>query len=395
MTSRKTSPPAADSTGTRGLADIAGLLNHTQSIIAFSTFGLFVLSTVVALYFGRTLLMPLLFAVVLWLVLAPLVRRLVRRGLPRHLGAGVVVVALAALVVSVGLTLATPASEWLDRAPQVARQVRANLEVLRRPVAAVKSASEAVEDAATMNDPREKQVVIKAPGRLDLVLAALPMVALETMLTLILLYLMLATDPRVRGTIVCAFRAPRLRFAAAHALRHIEREVSAGLATMTIINAGLGTATAIAMHLLGMPNALLWGVLAAVLNYVPYLGPLVVGAVIGVVGLLSQPTLADAGLAVAAYFALNLVESQLVTPIALGRRLTLSPIAILVAVSFWGLLWGAMGALLAVPLLVVGKVALGEFRRSMERSRPVPLAAAGPTAPRQDAATAALPSHPG
>jgi len=376
MAARKT-PPDAPETGRPLLADIAGLLNHTQSIIAFSTFGLFVLAMIVALYFGRTLLMPLLFAIVLWLVLAPLVRAMARRGIPRAAGAGIVVVALAALVASIGVTLISPATEWFDRAPQVARQVRAKLDVLRRPVAAVKSASEAVENATTMEEPKEKekQVVIKAPGRLDVVIAALPMAVLETMFTLVLLYLMLATDRRVRRTIVCGFRSPRMRFVAAHALRHIEREVSAGLVTMTIINAGLGAATAVAMHLLGMPNGLLWGVLAAVLNYVPYLGPMLVGAVIGVVGLLSQPTLGDAGLAVAAYFALNLIESQLVTPIALGRRLTLSPIAILVAVSFWGLLWGAVGALLAVPLLVVGKVALSEFRRSVSRTDPAPIAA--------------------
>jgi predicted PurR-regulated permease PerM len=150
----------------------------------------------------------------------------------------------------------------------------------------------------------------------------------------------------------------------------IQRQTSRYLLTITLINAGLGVAQGIAMYFVGLPNPLLWGVMAFVLNFIPYVGALLGAGVVGLVALISFDSMTHAAVAPLVYLALTAVEGQVVTPSVLGRSLVLNPLVIFVAVMFWGWLWGVPGALMAVPLLVVLKAicdnveswgALGEF----------------------------------
>ena len=138
--------------------------------------------------------------------------------------------------------------------------------------------------------------------------------------------------------------------------RQIETEVSTYLATITLINLILGLAVWGLMTLIGLPNPLLWGVLAAVANYIPYLGAIVMMAVLTMVGFLTFPDLGHALMPVGAFIGLNVLESYLLTPLILGRRLTLNPVVIFLGLTFWGWIWGITGALLAVPIMVVIKI---------------------------------------
>jgi predicted PurR-regulated permease PerM len=141
----------------------------------------------------------------------------------------------------------------------------------------------------------------------------------------------------------------------------VEAEVSRYLFTITLINFGFGAAVGISMAIIGLPNAVLWGVGAALLNYVPYLGALVGIALAALVGLITFPTLTMAALPPLAYFVCNSIEGTVVTPLVVGRRLELNPVAILVALAFGGWMWGIVGALIGVPLLVVVKVFCDHF----------------------------------
>lgn len=152
--------------------------------------------------------------------------------------------------------------------------------------------------------------------------------------------------------------------------RQIERDVSGYLFTITMINAGLGVAIGLGLYVIGMPNALMWGVLAMLLNYVPYLGAACGIVAVAVAALISFDSYSQALIAPAIYVGANILESQFVTPTILGRRLTLNPVIIFISVGFWGWIWGVPGALMAVPLLIAFKVvcdhterlaAIGEF----------------------------------
>jgi predicted PurR-regulated permease PerM len=150
-------------------------------------------------------------------------------------------------------------------------------------------------------------------------------------------------------------------------LNDIDENMTTYFGTFTVINVGLGLVTTVLTWSIGMPNPLLWGVLAAVLNYVPYIGPAVVIATLGVVGLLLYPTLQEAAVAPLLYVALVTVEGQFITPTLMGKRLEINPFAVFLAIAFCTWFWGPVGAFLAVPLLMALTVAL---EHSFEEEKP-------------------------
>jgi predicted PurR-regulated permease PerM len=142
------------------------------------------------------------------------------------------------------------------------------------------------------------------------------------------------------------------------------------LFTITCINVGLGSAAALLMHVLGMPNPLLWGVMVALLQYVPYVGPAISGTILTIVAFITYDDLNSILLVPAVFFALVTVEGQFITPYLTGRSLTLNPVMVFLSMLLWGWIWGAVGALMAVPLLMTLKIvcdhieslhAIGEF----------------------------------
>ena len=139
-------------------------------------------------------------------------------------------------------------------------------------------------------------------------------------------------------------------------VRETEASISTYLFTVTLVNLGLGLVVALVMHLVGMPNPLLWGALAGLAEFVPYLGATVMLIMLSLAGLVTFPQLGHAMLVPGAYLAVNLVQANFVTPTVLGRRLTLNPVAILLGLVFWWWLWGVGGAFIAVPILATFKI---------------------------------------
>jgi predicted PurR-regulated permease PerM len=197
--------------------------------------------------------------------------------------------------------------------------------------------------------------------------------------TVVLLFFILASGDLFMRKLVRVLPTLEDKKTAVAVARTIQSAIARYLFTITCINVGLGVATAAVLHLLGMPNAILWGVMVALFNYVPYIGPVVSGTVLTVVAFLTFEHMNDVLLVPAAYFALETIEGQFVTPILTGRSLTLNPVMIFLSMLLWGWIWGVIGALMAVPILMTLKIfcdhveslhTLGEFLTG-KSSRPV------------------------
>lgn len=330
--------------------------------------GLFVLALLGALYVARAVVLPIVLAILFRLLLAPVARLLERIHVPRWIASAVVVAAVVAVVGGLGYYLASPAADWMDRAPQTLERVETKLRQLREPVEKVSRATEQVERMADVDGGRREREVQVARESLsgslvDVTLTVVSAVAL----TLVLLYFLLSSgDVLVRKIAGLATGADG-RHRVEEIAWTVERSVSTYLLTITLINLCLGTAVGTALWLLDMPNPVLWGAMACLLNFVPYLGAMVGVAVVTLVAFLTFDSVGQAAVPPLAYLALTALEGSFITPTILGQRLTLSPLVIFVGIIFWGWMWGVVGALLAVPILASFKIVCDH----VERLKPV------------------------
>lgn len=307
------------------------------------------------LYFAREFLLPLGIAILLSLVLAPLVRALRRIHIPEPLAALVVLALfIGGLVYGIGL-IAAPAEQWLARAPETMRTIESRLRPLRAPVEQMTKASEQVGRLTDLGGDGEEPVAVSG-SETKSVLQRTWAVAANVVVTLILIYFLLASGDRPLRQLLRVLPALSDKKTALEIASRIREDVSAYLASITVINIVFGAAVSAAMWGLGMPSPVLWGVVAGLTNYIPYLGAILCGGILAIVALLTFPDVRQALLVTGAFAALNLIESYAVTPFAIGRKLTISPLAIFLAVSFWGWIWGVAGMLLAVPFLAILKI---------------------------------------
>lgn len=323
--------------------------------------GLLVLAVVAALYFARDVVVPIVLALILSVVFKPVVRSLTRLRIPVSLGAGIVVIALGAILIGAAYNLAEPAGAWLDKAP---REFRAISVKLRHITGQIKSAARATEQVQAITQgmapsdqsgQKVQEVTVRAPRLASAVLAAARRFALSAIGTFVLLYFLLASGDMFLRKIIAAM--PRLadKKRAVDITRQIEADVSRYLLMVTIINTGLGCAVALALYLLGVPTPVLWGVMVGVFNFVPYLGDFASLVILSMVGLLTFDEVWRGALVPAAFYLVSATEAYLVTPLVLGRSLSLNPVVIVLSVLVWGWMWGMLGVLLAVPMLVVAK----------------------------------------
>jgi predicted PurR-regulated permease PerM len=319
-----------------------------------ATVGIFVLLFVAALYMCRPVLLPVVAAMVVGTTLAPIVKGAARHRISPWVTAialGVVLVAAAALAVTL---LAQPVSEWITKAPDIGAAIRQKLYVLDRPLAALRELQEVLRPSAV------NQVAIEPSqwGVVTPVIAAVTPAVVEITLFFVTLIFFLATQMDFRRFMMSFFatRNGKLRFI--RITNDLENHLASYVAIVTVINFGLGVVVAIGAWLFGLPNPILFGMLAMALNYIPYIGAACMTLVLLAVGLVSFPSLGYALLPPAAFVAVATIEGQFITPTVLGRSLTLNPLVVLLALAFWAWLWGPMGAFLAVPLTIVALVVL-------------------------------------
>ncbi len=355
------------------MAELARLLRGPLDIRSFALSVLMILALGAMFYVARAVLLPILLALLLSFLLSPMVRKLARLGIPEAAGAALLLIAIVSLLVFGVYQLWVPATQWVQRLPSSISQIEAKIRPVKQSVKEINEATKQVEKVTTMKKeaaPSTVKVEVQRPSLIGVALnQTLNLLATVGAMTILLYFLLASGDlfllKLVR--ILPRFEDKKLAVTIVHAVRH---DISHYLLTITLINAGLGAAVGVAMFGLGMPNPWLWGVMAAVFNFIPYLGAVASGGILTIVALLTFDTLGQAMLVPGVFLGLTGLEGFLVTPTIVGRRLTLNPVAIFIWLAFWGWLWGVPGMLLAVPLLAALKIvcdhitplnAVGEF----------------------------------
>jgi predicted PurR-regulated permease PerM len=332
-------------------------LRDRVEIRSLSITGLFVLAAFYTLYFARAFFLPIILAVLLDFLLSPLIRALKRARIPEPLGAAIVIIALLGTAGAAVYGLVGPAKEWAAKLPGSMREAEDRLRALRTPVEQVSKTAEQVEEATQMdNGSKTPEVVVKGPTLTERLFGTTQTLVASFIEVIILLYFLLAAGDLFLQKLIKVLPQLRDKKKAVAIARETEASISTYLLTVTLVNIGLGVSVSAVMFLLGMPNPLLWGALAALVEFVPYLGATALVAVLTLAGLVTFDQVGHALLVPAAYLGVNLLQSQFLYPLILGHRLTLNPVAIFVGLVFWWWIWGVPGAFIAVPLLATFKI---------------------------------------
>jgi len=312
--------------------------------------GLLVLAILYTLYFAKVLLLPIAIALLLSALLRPLVTLLRRLRVPEGIGAAVVT---CLLIFVVGLSvyrLSLPATEWFERGPRLIWKAEFKFSTIKKAIQEARESTRRLEEAARLQEKREEEVVLKGPSMTDRFLSQTQAVLIGAFITLVLLYFLLARGRLTFERWIGSFTDPDQGQKWKGIFLNIEQEITRYLATITLINAGLGLITGITMGLLGMPNPVLWGVMAGLLNFMPYVGGLITTVILAMVSLITFDTLDRILLPPLFFMFLTALEGNFITPMVAGKRLGLNPLLLIVALLFWGWIWGVPGMLLVVPI---------------------------------------------
>lgn len=337
----------------------AGILNAQTAlrVCALALTGLFILGFFYTLYFGKPFFLPVTLAVFLGFILSPLVRALARRHVPVRIGAALVLIAAVAIVAYSVTKVSQPAAQWLQQAPQYWQQVQRKIQDLVRPATRLREAAQKIQDMTDGSEAKTPKIEVKQQN--NFVSSALGWtkdLLSQLVVLVILLYFLLASGDMFTSKLAKLLPRYEDKKRAVEIARATEQTVSTYLFTVAAINLGLGICVTIAMLLIGMPNPLMWGVMAALVNFIPYFGPLVGVAILAVAGLVQFDSWTYGIAPAACYLVLHGVEANLITPTIVGRRLTLNPVLVFVSLMFWSWMWGVVGAFLAVPILMVCKI---------------------------------------
>jgi predicted PurR-regulated permease PerM len=333
----------------------AELLQKPFDVRSIALTGLFILAIFYTIYFMRSILLPIVLALLLSYLLRPIVRGLAKLKIPVAVSAAVILIGLLVLVGYGISVLAAPTVAWLQKAPVGLAELQHKLRPVKKSVAQVTQATSEIEKLATTN-AEAKAVEVKRHPITETFVTRTPEFIASAVFLVILLYFLLVYDQVFIAKLVKLLPTLSDKKTAVGIAQDIESQVSRYLFTITAINACLGLAVGTAVGLLGLRNPLMWGVMVALLNFVPYLGALtgIICMTIGAV--LSFDSLGYALIFPAVYLAFGTLEGSFITPWIMGRSLTLNPVIILLSLTFWGWMWGIVGIILAVPILAAFKI---------------------------------------
>jgi predicted PurR-regulated permease PerM len=329
-----------------------------EVIPRWAVIGIFVLLSIAGLAYARVFLTPVILAFLLSLVFSPVRRFMQRTGLSAGWAAGLIVLSLVAGIVLIVVMLASPVTGWIEDAPQIGERLEQRVLEIRRSIGSdpeeksVAEVVEEIEEAAAPTDVDVQEVIVREQSYLGVLATSAPSVIIQTVLVLVLLFFILASGDMFYEKLVHVMPTFRDKRRAIIIARDIERKLSQYLMTISLINAGLGIAIAVSTWACGMPNPWLFGLLGALLNYIPYIGAIGGAMLALVVGLLTFDGVWAAVIPAVVYYSLTSIEGQFVTPYFVGRNLKLNTVVVFIAVTFWAWLWSIVGMLVAVPLLV-------------------------------------------
>jgi len=308
------------------------------------------------LHFGQPILAPVALAVVIGLMFGPMADRLERLGMPPAVSAIVVVVTFIVLLLIFALAFAVPLSDWVNRLPLIWERIQSIVADWKGVMKSVGDLGEQLRDLTGAGEGMKVQIDGSSTA-VDIAFLA-PGILAQVLIFLASLYFFLSSRHVIRNGVLRLCMSRRLRWRVAHIFRDTENLVSRYLMAITFINVGLGVAVSAVMFAIGVPSPLLWGLLAASLNYVVYIGPALMALILFGVGISTFTGFPEILLPAACYLFINFIEAQFVTPSVLGRQMTISPFIVFLTLVFWLWLWGPIGGFIATPLLLVVSVSI-------------------------------------
>lgn len=319
-----------------------------SALVVLLAIGLF-LALPFVLSIGSVVFLPLVAALILTIILSPLADKLAT-WLPNFLASMLALLAFFAILTLAFTAVLAPAISLYDRVPAMARQVSEHFSQMQVALAWISDLNEQI--TALTGEDSGQQVVLAGPSMLEQLAFATPTVLLELLLTFMLAFFMIEARIRLRRRLLLERQQVGASLKAARAIREVQDRVAAYILTVGFINLGVGVIVALGAWAMGLEAPIMWGGLAAILNFVPYIGPLIMVVLLGLFGIGSADAVLVGLIPAAAYLGLHTVEANVITPAVLGARFTMNPVLILLALSYFGWIWGVMGALLSVPILL-------------------------------------------
>jgi len=344
------------------LQDAATFWRMTSQV---ATFAMAVILFGAFLFFARSLLVPVMSALVIALTLGPLVGRAVRNGIPAWIPAVGIVLVLAAVLYLAVILLAAPASDLIGRSAEIGVAIKQKFQILERPIAALRNLQIQIFGAPSNAQPELSGAEL-LQGLVTIVTPAIT----EFLLFFATLFFLILGRNSLRRYLIGLSSTQIGRLRALKIMNDIEGSLSVYLLTITAINLCLGVVTAIAMWAIGLPAPIVWGALAFALNYIPYIGPGIVVISLFFIGLLVFPSLLPALIAPAFFMALTFTEGHFVTPNVVGRQMLMNSLAVFLSLAFWTWLWGPIGAFLSTPILIMAAVAVHHIYPRRETDLP-------------------------
>jgi predicted PurR-regulated permease PerM len=323
-----------------------------------ATIGLFFIAAVAALEYARPILLPIVSAFMVGMMLGPLSKLATKAGIPKVLSAFLLWVMVIVVFYGLVILLSAPLVEWAGKGPQFGEIIKQRLHVLDRPISAMNDLRNAFfpEAAGQPEAAGFTFVSLLAP----VVTFVTPAIG-QMVIFLGTLFFFLLGREHLRQFLIVFFARREARLRMLRIINDVEHNLTSYLSLVTVINFFVGVMAFTVTYAVGLPNPLVWGVLGFLFNFVPYIGALIMEVVLLGAGLVSFPTLGHALIAPLAYLFFATIEGHFVTPAIMGKHLLLNPLTVFLALVFWTWLWGPIGALLAVPILIVALVAISHL----------------------------------
>jgi predicted PurR-regulated permease PerM len=316
--------------------------------------GIFLILFLTAIRYASAIVMPVVLAFVMKLVLQPIQRSLEKFHVPRALAAFLILFVLIACMAVLVTALSAPATTWAQKLPTGLPKLQESLGFLNKPINTAKKLMMHAENMA--QGPKVVPVVVEGSRLSDKIFTNTQLMISGLFTTILMLFFLLVSGDTFLRRLVEVLPRFKDKRQAVDISQHIERDISMYLLTITLINAGVGIITVVIMYACGIDDALLWGAVAFLLNYVPIIGPLVAAVIFFFVSLLVTPSIGTALIPAVLFLGVHLLEGTFVTPMLLARRFTLNPVLIMLSLVFWYWMWGFAGAILSMPMLAITKI---------------------------------------
>lgn len=346
-------PPQSDPTPqkrSRRMAFAQQELRLISALVLLLGLGLF-LALPFVLSIGAVVFLPLTTAIILTIILSPLADRLAGWGVPNVLASLIALLTFFAILLLALALILQPAVDLFDSVPAMADRVGDRFAELRDEFEWIALVNEQL--SALMGQSGAREVVLASPSVIEQLAFATPSVLLEVLLTFLMTFFMIEARVRLRRHLLFERATYGTSIKAARVMREVQDRVAAYILTVAWINGCVGIVVALGAWMLGVEAPVMWGGLAALLNFLPYIGPLLMTALLTLFGIGTAETLILGLVPAAAYLGLHTVESNVITPSILGARFTMNPVMILIALSYFSWIWGVFGALLSVPILLM------------------------------------------